>query len=167
MSLGDFLALGETRHAEYYDGMCVVNPSTRQHERTVAILRAGIERACPSGYEVLTGWGWMTSTDRRFEPDLMVCDLDAPDDDILRMPPPLLVVEVSSPSTRSDDWGIKLAEYGRAGAGWYWLVDLGLRELVVMENVGDQFVEILRSRTGVTVPGPVPATVDPSQFPHR
>jgi len=167
MRLDDFLALGETKHAEYYDGVCVMNPPTRQHERTVAVLRAEIEAACPAGYEVLTGWGWMTSSGRRFEPDIMVCDTDSPDDDILRTPAPLLVVEVSSPSTRSDDWGIKLSEYGHSGAGWYWLVDLEQREIVIMENVGDRFVERARSRGRLTPPGPVPAAIDAALLPRR
>ncbi|MFN2504519.1 MAG: Uma2 family endonuclease [Acidimicrobiales bacterium] len=39
-------------------------------------------------------------------------------------PPPLLVVEVASPSTRAVDRGRKLADYRLGGAGLYLLVDL-------------------------------------------
>jgi hypothetical protein len=31
MSRQQFEALGETKHHEYYDGMCVVNPPRRSH----------------------------------------------------------------------------------------------------------------------------------------
>ena len=39
-------------------------------------------------------------------------------------PPPLLVVEIASPSTRRADRTRKLADYGVGGAGLYLLVDL-------------------------------------------
>ncbi len=39
-------------------------------------------------------------------------------------PPPLLVVEIASPSTRRADRGRKLADYRLGGAGIYLLVDL-------------------------------------------
>ena len=41
----------------------------------------------------------------------------------LNEPPPLLVVEVVSPSTKSDDYRSKRAEYGFLGIPEYWIVD--------------------------------------------
>jgi Uma2 family endonuclease len=95
----------------------------------------------------------------------MVSDINARDNEILREPPPLLVVEVSSPSTHSDDWGVKLTDYARSGAGWYWVIDLVDREVVVLENTTDVFAERARFRTCSTVPGPFVLDLDPGAFP--
>jgi hypothetical protein len=38
MSVEEYLALNDAKHTEYYDGVCVVNPPTRQHERVVSIV---------------------------------------------------------------------------------------------------------------------------------
>jgi Uma2 family endonuclease len=165
MPFEEFRARGEARHTEYYDGICVVNPPTGQHERVVASLYGALDAACPASHEVLMGWGWETGPERWFSPDLMVSDRSSPDNDILRTPPPLLVVEVTSPSTRADDWGVKRAAYAQAGASWYWIVSLDPPEVVVMENTRGAFAERARIRTVSTVPGPLFAVIDPTSFP--
>ncbi|MGH9063131.1 MAG: Uma2 family endonuclease [Acidimicrobiales bacterium] len=162
MSYEEFLSLGETKHHEYYEGLCVVNPPTRRHSRAVKQLERILDPACPHTHEVLIGWGWETAPREQFEPDLMVSDRSSPDNVILRAPPPMLVVEVSSPSTRSDDWGGKRAAYAHAGAGWYWIVDLDLPEVVVLRSSGDSFVEAARLRQRGTTPGPLVVELDPS-----
>jgi Uma2 family endonuclease len=160
MSLQDFDALGEVKHHEWYAGLCVVNPRTRRHARAVNYLQRLIEPACPPTHEVLVGWGWEASALERFEPDLMITDRSAPDTDMLRLPPPLLVVEVCSPSTRADDWGTKRLSYGGAGAAWYWIVDLDVPEIVFLRNEGGELVEVGRYRARTTAPGPVVVEVD-------
>jgi Uma2 family endonuclease len=45
--------------------------------------------------------------------------------------PPDVVVEVSSPSTRRYDLGVKLERYGREGAPEFWFVDLDSDEVLV------------------------------------
>ncbi len=160
MSLQDFDALGEVKHHEWYEGLCIVNPPTRRHARAVNRLQRLIEPACPATHEVLAGWGWEASPIERFEPDLMIADRSAPDTDMLRLPPPLLVVEVCSPSTRADDWGKKRVAYGRAGAAWYWIIDLDVPEIVFLRNEGGELVEVGRYRARTTAPGPVVVEVD-------
>jgi Uma2 family endonuclease len=49
--------------------------------------------------------------------------------------PPLMVAEVLSPSTRSEDVIVKAVEYAEAGIGQYWLVDPEQRTIEVMRNV--------------------------------
>jgi len=147
MDYEEFLALGETQHHEYYDGLCVVNPPSRSHSRAQAHLVDRLRAGCPETHEVLTGWGWHAGAELDFEPDIMVVDRSSPDDDILRHPPPLLVVEIASPSTRDVDFGKKRRAYASGGARWYWIVDLLHREVVVLENVDGTFVEVQRLTT--------------------
>lgn len=47
----------------------------------------------------------------------------SPGSDLLRVAP-VLVVEVTSPSTRGEDLGRKLRAWADGGAPWYWVVDL-------------------------------------------
>ncbi|WP_071525265.1 Uma2 family endonuclease [Spirulina subsalsa] len=51
-------------------------------------------------------------------------------------PPPLLVVEVVSPSTRTDDYRSKRAEYGLLEIPEYWIVDPLTEEITIclLEN---------------------------------
>lgn len=58
MEYVEYLALGETKHHEYYDGLCVVNPPSRAHSRTQALIVDLLRPVCPPTHEVLTGWGW-------------------------------------------------------------------------------------------------------------
>ena len=46
MSEDEFLALGETKHHEYYDGMCVVNPPSRRHAAPRPRSSACSTRSC-------------------------------------------------------------------------------------------------------------------------
>lgn len=164
MEYEEYLALGETKHHEYYDGLCVVNPPTRAHSRTQALFVELLRPVCPPTHEVLTGWGWHIGPELDFEPDIMVTDRSSPDDDVLRWPPPLLVVEISSPSTRDIDLGKKRATYAAGGAGWYWVIDLRLGETVVFENVDGVFIEVQRIVTADVAAGPFPTRIDPTQF---
>jgi len=55
--------------------------------------------------------------------------------------PPLLVVEVLSPSTRHIDLGAKRLAYEAAGVPAYWLVDPDLPNLTVLELDAGRYVE--------------------------
>jgi len=75
MSREEFSALGDTKHHEYYDGMCIVNPPQRRHVRAEIRLLDLLRAVCPPAFEVLMEWGWQTGTSI-FEPDLMVVPAD-------------------------------------------------------------------------------------------
>ena len=66
-------------------------------------------------------------------PDLMLV-ADRPADGWVRSAP-LLVVEVLSPSTRSEDTIRKSVEYAEGGIGQYWVVDPDLRTADLWRNV--------------------------------
>lgn len=130
MSYADYLALGETRHHEHYDGLTIVNPPNRRHVLVAYRLGRLLGDACPAGYQVLPEWGWQPVSEAVFEPDVMVAAADAPGDDLLRAAP-LLVIEISSPSTRSEDLGRKMHAYADGGAPWYWIVDPDAQSVTV------------------------------------
>lgn len=122
MTYRAYLALGETKHHEYYDGMVVVNPPSRRHVVVARRLTRLLEDSAPAHLEVLPEWGWQAGPHAVLEPDVMVFRRAAAGDDVLREPP-VVVVEVSSPSTRGEDRGRKRELYAAGGVGWYWLVD--------------------------------------------
>lgn len=161
MAYEDFLALGETKHHEYYDGLLVVNPPSRRHALVQSRLTRALQDARPVGYEVLPEWGWHAGLQTVFEPDIMVFRADAPGPDLLREPP-LLVVEVCSPSTRSEDWGRKRDLYARGGAPWYWVVDPDADAITVLHNESGQFMELQRHDTlgMLEVSEPFPVALD-------
>jgi Uma2 family endonuclease len=148
MSYDVYLGLGETKHHEYYDGLLYVNLPSRRHVVVARRLTRVLEDSCPSGFEVYPEWGWHAAAQQDFEPDVMVASQGAPGDDMLRAAP-LLVVEVTSRSTRREDWGRKREVYAQAGAGWYWIVDLEADQITVMRGEHGQLaiVEVLSTGT--------------------
>src|SRR5664280_1640960 len=147
MTYAAYRALGGTKHHEYYDGMCVINPPSRRHAVVARRLTRVLEDACPTGYDVIPEWGWRVQTQQEFGPDVMVVADTAPGADLLRAAP-LLVVEVTSPSTRSEDWGRKLTAYAEGGAQWYWIVDPDAGEVAVFRNVAGEFAPRVRLADG-------------------
>ena len=161
MSHEEYGALGEAKRHEWYDGMCVVNPPHRPHIRANRRVAQVLDDFCPPGYEILQEGGWRTA-EGDVTPDLMVAREDAPAVDWL-MVPPLVVVEVLSRTTRSEDLVTKRRKYAAAGAPWYWVVDPDGPEVVVLRNDGGTFVEVRRVGPGRREPavGPFPAPLDP------
>jgi Uma2 family endonuclease len=110
-------------------GSLIVSPATDEHETAVAVLhsQAVLQLGLPSGCVRSSGLPWKVPGGSGYlnVPDLAVV---APGwarvGDLHLDPPPLLVVEVASPSTRRADRGRKLADYRLGGAGLYLLVDL-------------------------------------------
>ncbi|MDQ6784810.1 MAG: Uma2 family endonuclease [Actinomycetota bacterium] len=161
LSWQEYQALGETPHTEYAGGLLFVNPPVLRHARVIARLGELLTRSCPPSHEVLTGAGWRTGPERDRIPDIMMSDRAAIGDAILEDPPPLLVVEVTSPSTRDIDTRDKRAEYGAAGAGWYWIVEQDEPLVVIFEQRHGEMIEVQRLTEQAVTAGPVPVTIDP------
>jgi Uma2 family endonuclease len=107
-------------------GSLIVSPADDPHEIAAARLaRQAIEQL--SHTVSVNGLGWIVPGGTGY---LMVPDLTVLEpgwrrvDDLHFDPPPLLVVEIASPSSRRADRGRKLADYGLGGAEKYLLVDL-------------------------------------------
>ena len=112
-------------HPELIDGVLIVQGSPRpRHAVVVNHLSVSLNRACPPHLQVIPGGlEWIVDDGTMLVPDLMVYDpaLVDPDDGLLA--PPLLVVEVLSPTTRRHDLVAKRRAYARGGCDRYWIVD--------------------------------------------
>lgn len=170
MSYEEYAALGETKYTEFDDGLVIVNPPTRRHVLAAKALTRLLDDACPPGYEVLPEWGWDLTPQGQaahFQPDVMIAPIDAPDEDELRVPP-LLVVEIESPSTRDLDRGRKQELYGDAGLTWYWRLDLEGETLTVL-SAWPGGGQVLYEVQHITAPGavtnwPVKVFIDPARL---
>lgn len=109
-------------------GSLIVSPATDEHELAQGALTVQAARQLESAeYIVLPSMPWTVpgGTGYLMVPDLTVLAADWHRVDELHFePPPLLVVEIASPSTRRADRGRKLADYRLGGAEKYLLVDL-------------------------------------------
>jgi len=136
MSFEDYLALPEGDRAEYVDGVCIrmsASPMAR-HQRIAWRLANAIDDGVP-GLFVVEAVGVWTAARRSRIPDIVVTE--SPFDGPWSDQTPLLVVEVLSPATRTEDTFRKSREYGDAGIGQYWIVDHENRKLTVLANNGD------------------------------
>ena len=109
-------------------GSLIVSPATDEHEQAVALLvdqvvaqlqLPGCVRVNSLAWKIPGGSGYVNV------PDLAVVGPGFERVGAWHLePPPLLVVEVASPSTRAVDRGRKLADYRLGAAGLYLLIDL-------------------------------------------
>lgn len=109
-------------------GSVIVSPGTDEHEiaQGELLVQAALQLRV-AGYKVLPSMPWTVAggTGYMMIPDLTVLAKDWRRVGELGLdPPPLLVVEIASRSTRHVDRSRKLADYRLGGAGLYLLVDL-------------------------------------------
>jgi hypothetical protein len=84
--------------------------------------------------EVVEAVGVHLPNKRERIPDIVVVEREP--DTAYVTDTPVLLVEILSPSTRSEDTLRKSTEYLAAGVGQYWLVDRDHRAIDVLENAG-------------------------------
>lgn len=175
----------ETPHVELDPwGNLIVTPASDPHEYAIYGLReqiedglehAGIEAAVyPNGpaWKVPGGSGYLN------QPDLTVLlagTTRSGPDGLSFSPPPLLVVEVASPSTRAIDRSRKRADYLLGGAQAYWMLDLPALTranepaltVVTRTAGGEDEHGPLNGRPQLTVPFPVTLDLAATVFADR
>ena len=111
------------RRYELLDGVLIVSPRpTTVHQMSAMRLAAGLYAACPEDLCVVAEPAMQISDDTEFDPDIVVVRLD----DVggaKFWTPPLLVVELRSPSRAIVDRNAKLAAYQSFGVPSYWIFD--------------------------------------------
>jgi Uma2 family endonuclease len=128
---------------ELIDGSLVVTPApSHLHQRVVGNLYLILRAGCPSDCEVFFApFDVVLSQSTVLEPDLVVGrrrDFTA-----RSLPaPPVLAVEVHSPSTQRIDLGTKRLALEAAGVPHYWLVDPHVPSLTVLELEGGTYREV-------------------------
>jgi Uma2 family endonuclease len=123
------------RRYELVDGVLFVGPApANPHQLVVSELLFVLRQVCPRGLRALIGPGVAMSSSTELIPDLVVIPFEQ-----LRgaklTEPPLLTVEVRSPSTALVDLNMKKAVYERFGVECYWIVvpDVDKPQLIVFE----------------------------------
>ncbi|WP_157417242.1 Uma2 family endonuclease [Nocardioides sp. Iso805N] len=149
MSLASFLALDppEGVRAEWVDGLAVMSPTgTRPHQLVAKRLVRLIEDAL-DGVEAYQEGGISLARSRRIA-DVFVEVVGADSgDEVWNTVMPLLVAEVISPSSRTEDRVRKLDEYLAGGIGYYLLVDRFENTLVALRNDGGVWTPVLELDT--------------------
>lgn len=153
---------------ELVDGTLIVSPApSLRHQWVSAALFGVLRSARPSSLEVLYApVDWRPEGRTSVQPDLLVIRLPADIDGTVS--DPLLLVEVSSPSSQVFDRVVKFETYALAGVPQYWIVDPGAADrapsVEVFDLVAGEYRLQVRA-TGdetVSVDGPVPVVVTPS-----
>ena len=126
---------------EVIDGVLFVNAAPRPaHQGIVLQLATRLLAAAPPQLKVhVAPLDVVLADDTVVEPDVLVAPTDAFGE--LNLPsPPLLAVEVLSPSTRRVDLDVKRERYEHAGVVSYWVVDTGTLDLTVFELRDGRYV---------------------------
>jgi Uma2 family endonuclease len=133
------------RRYELIDGVLVVSPAPAwPHQRVAFELAILLSQQFPANILVIPGPGVRMSLKTELIPDIVAvrrADLTLSEARITK--PPLLAVEVRSPSTALFDLNIKKAVYERFGIESYWIVvpDIEKPELIAFELRDGKYVE--------------------------
>lgn len=147
LTRADLDAMPDDGHRyELIDGALLVTPApSPRHQRVSARLFQFLVAACPTGLEVLYApLDVALADDTVLQPDLLVA---RPGDFTERdLPvPPLLAVEILSPSTRLIDLNLKRARYEQAGCPSYWVVDPDVLSITAWDLRERHYVEVARA----------------------
>lgn len=152
---------------ELLDGTLLVSPAPRPvHQRVVGNLHLLLRQGCPPELQVLFApLAVALADDTELQPDLLVAPRSQFTEREL-LGPPMLAVEVLSPSTRRIDLLLKRDRLQAAGAPSYWLVDPDEPSLVALELQDGAYVEVARVADGQawTAERPYPVTVVPADL---
>jgi Uma2 family endonuclease len=162
------LPTDDGRRYELIDGVLLVSPGPRlAHQEVVGNLYLLLRASCPPHLKVvLAPFAVALSDDTEVQPDLLV----APRDQfaVKELPgPPLLAIEVLSPSTRRVDQLLKRDRLQQAGVTSYWLVDPDVPSVLALELQDGLFVEVAHVSGDQVWEAtlPFPMTVVPSSLP--
>lgn len=151
---------------ELIDGVLLVSPAPRfRHQVMLGNLYTLLKGLAPPGLVVLLApFAVALADDTEVQPDILV----APKEQFTEkeLPgPPLLAVEVLSPSTRRFDLLLKRDRYQTAGIPSYWVIDPAEPSITVLElDASGSYVEVARSvgEQVVSLHLPFPVTVNAS-----
>lgn len=156
------------RRYELIDGVLIVSPAPgRRHQKIVVRLSRVLDEACPHEYDVLVAPFAVHSGDRiELQPDVLVGrDEDFTEKDLPA--PPVLAVEVLSPSTAIHDLNTKKAVYERFGTASYWVIDPDEPAVTVFERDADGRYQQVAKAAGdevLEVERPFPVRIVPKEL---
>ncbi len=152
---------------ELIDGCLIVTPlPSISHQWAAAGLFKLLSAAAPEGLSVIFApFDWIIGTHTKLQPDLLVFRRTDVDPDALRKPP-LLAVEVLSPSTRRIDLGTKRLAIAAGGAAHYWVVDPLAPSITAFDLAGGELVEKGNAvgEDSLSLDRPFPITIVPARL---
>ncbi len=156
------------RRHELIDGTLVVTPMPgRRHQKVVGRLWVALDAACSDGFDVVAApFAIRLSEQLELQPDVLVGRIDDFTEDDLPVPP-VLAVEVLSPSTAIHDLNTKKAVYERLGTPSYWVIDPGDPGLTVFELDEDGRYQQVAKAAGdevLEVERPFPVRIVPREL---
>lgn len=154
---------------EVVEGVVIMIPSPGGiHQKVVRRLLLALESHVPTGYQVaLAPLDWVLWEVPLLvrQPDLMIVT-DEQDEAVRLTEPPLLAIEVLSPTSRERDLVTKPAEYAKAGLEHLWLVDPDIPEVVARRLDGNEWIEVARATADevLMVEDPVTVSLRPADL---
>jgi Uma2 family endonuclease len=136
------------------------------HHAAVVALMILLKHACPSDLLVSVGsLDFRPTLGVSLRPDLLVCRRSDAGPNLLQAPP-LLTVEVLSPSTRTTDIVLKRTLYERHRVPSYWLLDPTHHELTVLQltNTGYTCQAVVQPEEAFHATHPFPVTFTPAHL---
>ncbi len=164
LTYDEWLSLPESNYqVELVDGKVIVNEPVPRHQRLLVRILSQLLRLCPPGYEVLPSLDWVLRSSNPAlvrAPDLLI--LPEGFDEPRLTSPPLLAVEILSPSTVRTDLIRKRDEYAKAGLQHYLVADPDEPALAYYA-LSDGLLREVRpmSAEALELPEPFSGSIDP------
>jgi Uma2 family endonuclease len=155
---------------ELLDGLLLVSPApVPLHQRAVLKLSRLLDDACPDSMEVFVApLDWQPDPGTSLQPDILVVrNEDVGPKNITA--PPVLAVEILSPSTRRKDLLLKRSKYEETGVAGFWTLDPDRPSFTAFELIEGTYrmtAEAIRDQT-VSLAAPFTLQITPTQLVTR
>ena len=155
------------RRYEVVDGrLLITGAQPPAHHAAVVALMVLLKQACPPDLLVSVGsLDFRPTVDISLRPDLLVCRREDAGHKLLQHPP-LLAVEVLSPTTRTTDVVLKRTLYEQHAVQSYWLLDPTHQELTILELTDTTYTcrAVVQAEEAFQTTTPFPVTLNPAQL---
>jgi Uma2 family endonuclease len=130
-------------HYELIEGQILMVPSPDlRHQDCVGNLFVALRAAAPRDLNVvLSPFDFVPEPTMVLQPDVLVIRRGT-DDAKRTVKPPVLAIEVLSPSSRTTDRVTKRELYARFGVAHYWIVDPEMPSIVALQLRDSDYVEV-------------------------
>lgn len=159
LDYSDYIATPDDgKRYEIVEGELHVTPSpSPRHQRVSRRLERNLEEyfgARTAGEVFHAPIDLILTNHDVFVPDVLVVSDPALVSDRGIEGPPLLIVEILSPSTRKQDRGLKARRYAELGVEHYWIVDPEYRRVECHRASGGAFRPVVEAEGGATLTHP-------------
>jgi Uma2 family endonuclease len=157
----------DARRYEVLDGrLLITGPQPPAHHAAVVALLVLLKHACPPGLLVaVNSLDYRPNLNTTLRPDLLICHRTDAGPHLLTAPP-VLAVEVLSPTTRTTDVVLKRTVYEQHRIPSYWLLDPTHQELTILTLTPTGYIcqAVLQSEETFHTTTPFPLTLTPADL---